>query len=214
MDALLRYIVRHRRKNPTDSIAVMKHLSPLHNQRGVSLMIVLVMMVVMGLAAGMAGTAWKDAMQREREAELLWRGDQYRNAIGSYYKVAHAGAQGAYPPRLEDLLKDPRSLQTVRHIRRLYKDPMTGEDFEPVRQGGQISGIPGASQSLGAIRGVRSTSKLGPFKKDGFAEEYEKFKDADEYSDWEFVFEPKAPAAQPTPAGGAATGQPPVQQGQ
>ncbi len=54
------------------------------NQRGVTLLTVLVMVVVIGLTLGMAGTSWRALMQREREEELLWRGDQYRRAIESY----------------------------------------------------------------------------------------------------------------------------------
>ena len=53
--------------------------------------------------------------------ELLWRGDQYRRAIESYYTKAHAGVAATYPRTLEDLVKDPRSLQTLRHIRQLFK---------------------------------------------------------------------------------------------
>ena len=43
----------------------------------------------------------------------------------------------------------------------------------------------------GRITGVRSASDLEPFRKDGFPEEYEKFKGAESYSSWEFVYEPK-----------------------
>ena len=174
----------------------MKLSSPLHNQRGVTLMVVLLMMVVMGLAAGIAGNTWKNVMQREREEELLFRGDQYRRALESYFKAAHAGAKGAYPRSVEDLLKDPRSLKTLRHLREAYKDPFTGEDFELVQEGGTVTGLPGAAQSLAGIRGVRSKSGLEPFKKGGFRAPYEDFDGAEAYSDWKFVFVP-AQAGQP-----------------
>jgi type II secretory pathway pseudopilin PulG len=183
--------------------ASMRAYSPLHNQHGVTLMVVVLMMLVMGLAAGMAGNTWRNVMQREREEELFFRGEQYRRAIESYFKMAHAGAKGAYPKSVEELLKDPRSLQTLRHLRQPYKDPFTGEEFELVREGGSVTGLPGAAQSLAGIRGVRSTSSLEPFKKDRFLPPYEEFAKAATYGDWKFVFTP-APAAQP----GAA--QPPV----
>ena len=177
----------------------------LKNQRGATLMVVLLMMVVMGLAAGMAGNTWTNVMQREREEELLFRGNQYRRAIESYNKIAHAGTQAAYPKSVEDLLKDPRSLQTQRHLREKYKDPVTGEDFELIQQGGGITGLPGAVQSLTGIRGVYSKSSREPFKKTGFREPYEDFNKAGAYSDWKFVFVPSLAAR------GTAPGQSPAQ---
>lgn len=169
----------------------------LQNQRGATLIVVLVIVAILGLSLGIAGSSWRTIVQRTKEQELLFRGDQYRQAIGSYYKMPHAGAQGAFPTRLEDLLKDPRSLQTVRHIRKLYKDPMTGEDWVLIRQGGTVGGTVTASAATGGIIGVRSSSDLEPFKKDGFSKENEKFKDKEKYSQWEFVYEPSASATPP-----------------
>lgn len=188
----------------------MNLLHPLHNQRGVSLMVVLVMVVVIGLSASMAGNTWRAVMQREREEELLFRGDQYRRAIESYYKVGHGGTLGMYPSSLEDLIKDPRSAQTRRHLRRLYKDPMTGEDFELVQQGGDVTGLAGTGPKLGAIRGVRSTSDLEPFKQDGFRKPYENFNGATSYQDWSFTFEPQAAAQGPGGPGGPGGPTPPL----
>jgi type II secretory pathway pseudopilin PulG len=150
----------------------------LGNERGATLMIVLVAVVVLGLAAGIAGTTWTSIMQKAREEQLMFRGDQYRRAIGSYF--AAGTAAGVYPPKLEDLLKDPRYPGTVRHIRQLYPDPMTGGDWELITDPG------------GRIRGVRSTSTARPFKTGGFPEVYVKFENAKTYRDWEFIFQPQA----------------------
>ncbi len=149
----------------------------LRDQRGVTLMVVLVMVVLIGLTAGMAGTSWRSIMQRVKEDELLWRGDQYRKAIEGYYGVNHGGVQ-RYPARLEDLLKDPRSLEAKRYLRRLYPDPFTGEEWVIIKD------------PAGGIRGVRSASEEEPFKKDGFPEEYEDFTDRLKYSEWEFSYSP------------------------
>ncbi|BCA80169.1 type II secretion system protein [Desulfuromonas sp. AOP6] len=153
---------------------------PLKNQRGLTLMMVLVMVTVVGLAAGLAGTSWKTVVQQAREKELLWRGEQYRKAIGSYYRFSAGTGQrpraGAYPDSLEDLLKDPRSLETLRHIRRLYPDPMTGGEWALIRDPG------------GRIMGVRSSSSLKPFQQDNFSEENRIFKGKAEYRAWEFVY--------------------------
>ena len=153
------------------------------DERGAALLIVLFTVVVLGLAIGMAGSSWKSVVQRAREAELLWRGDQYRLAIKSYVEVKQ-GRAGTYPQKLEDLVKDPRSLTPVRHLRRLYPDPMTGGDWVLVKD------------PAGRITGVRSDSDLEPFKQDGFPEEYKKFEGAGSYRNWEFVYEPKV---QPKP---------------
>lgn len=171
-----------------------KAFRPLHNQRGFTLLMVLIMIVVMGLSLGVAGSTWKSIMQREREKELLFRGDQYRRAIESYYNRSH-GRGKSYPTSLQDLVEDSRTTETTRHIRKLYKDPMTGEDFVPVRQAGTISGTVQASVKTGAIMGVRSSSDLEPFKKDDFDEEYDDFVGAEKYSDWEFVYRPEKKAA-------------------
>ncbi len=150
------------------------------NERGAILLVVLFMIVVLGLAGGIAGSTWKSITQRAREAELFWRGDQYRKAIESFYEVRHGRAGGMFPQKLEDLLKDPRSLQAERHIRRLYPDPMTGGDWELIKD------------ASGRITGVRSGSDLEPFRTDGFPPEYEKFKGAESYRSWEFVYAPKS----------------------
>jgi len=163
------------------------------DQRGISLLLILIMVAVIGLSAAVAGSTWQTIMQRSRESELLFRGDQYRRAIKSYVNAKQGGQTGQYPMELEHLLKDPRFPDNKKHIRQLYRDPMTGDEFEPIRAGGA---------TIGPIRGVRSTSKKKPFKQDGFAKEYEKFKDAETYQDWEFVYEPPKPAGKQTPIGG------------
>ena len=162
------------------------------NQRGVTLLTVLVMVVVIGLTLGMAGTSWRALMQREREEELLWRGDQYRRAIESYRQVNHGGLQRS-PERLEDLLRDPRSLQVKRHLRRLYSDPVTGGDWVLVKD------------PAGGIKGVRSSSNDEPFKKDNFPEEYDTFVDRGKYSEWEFSYTPEKNRAGSTAGAGVPT---------
>lgn len=146
-------------------------------QRGAILLVLLVMVVIMGLTAGMAGQTWRSTMQKAREAELLWRGQQYQQAIASYYSVKH-GPQNMLPSKLEHLLRDPRFPGVVRHLRKIYEDPMTGEDWALVKDPAE------------RILGVRSSSDLEPFKQDGFPSQLDKLKGKGSYSEWEFVFEP------------------------
>ena len=163
----------------------------LQNQRGAALVVVLVIVVILGLSLGIVGSTWRTITQRAKEEELLFRGNQYRQAIGRYYKRASGGAQAEFPKSLQDLLKDPRSLQTVRHIRKLYKDPMTGEDWILIRQEGTVNGTVATGGGTAGIIGVRSSSELEPFKKAGFSEDEERFKDKEKYSQWEFVYQPE-----------------------
>ncbi len=147
------------------------------SQRGAILLLLMVMVVVLGLAASMAGQSWRSTMQRAREAELLWRGQQYQRAIAGYYTTKF-GPQQMFPAKLEDLLRDPRFPQIVRHLRKLYNDPMTGEEWQPVMD------------SAKRIIGVRSSSDLEPFQKDGFPKGLDTLQGKSSYREWEFVFVP------------------------
>ena len=98
-------------------------------------------MAALGLLAATAGQVWHTAAQREREADLLFVGQQYRQALDSYYAVNSGGVQ-QYPARLEDMLDDRRSQTTLRHLRKLYPDPMTGKaDWVLLMAGERIVGL-------------------------------------------------------------------------
>lgn len=166
-------------------------------EHGAVLLTLLVMIVVLGLAASMAGQSLRALMQNEREAELLWRGEQYRRALGRYYSVKH-GPQQMYPGSLDDLLRDPRSPGKVRHLRRLYNDPMTGEDWELIKDPAE------------RVIGVRSTSDLEPFKQTGFPVGLEAFEGKNSYREWQFVYTPpKKSDAQGSASPGTPLSQPP-----
>ena len=170
----------------------------LKSESGVTLILVLVLMTILGLSAGIAGSSWSSLTRRAKEADLLWKGGQIRKAIGTYYESSHAqGAAKTYPSKLEYLLKDPRFLEAKRHLRRPYLDPMTGSDWELIKDQG------------GRIKGVRSTFKEEPFKQGNFSEENKDFEGRGLYAEWEFVYTPKKtnPAAAKKPVEGAT--QPP-----
>lgn len=159
------------------------------NQRGAALLVVLIVVVVLGLGAGIAGTSWQTIVQRAKERELLYRGEEYRKAIESYFLGNDVGQQGTLPTSLEDLLEDPRPLYRVRHLRRLYSDPMTGKEWFIIRNKAK------------KIIGVRSTSTKVPFKRENFELQHEKFSEAETYQDWEFIYDPeqKEEAEEDTP---------------
>jgi type II secretory pathway pseudopilin PulG len=146
-------------------------------QAGYTYLFVMFMVVLVGLAATAVTRQWKTEIRREREAELLYRGDQIRQAIGLYYLTARAGFN-TYPRSLDDLIKDPNSSATRRYLRKIYKDPITGDDFELVKEGD-------------AVRGVRSKSTATPIKTGNFPTEDQNFNGKTSYHDWIFVYQPQ-----------------------
>jgi len=128
--------------------------------------------VILGFALSTVGVVWSTQIRRDREAELLFVGDQIRAAIGRYYA---AGA--VYPLALKDLLADNRAPQARHFLRRLYPDPMTGNpDWQLILGAG------------GGIIGVASSSQDKPIKVANFSDADADFKDTQCYCDWKFVY--------------------------
>ena len=80
----------------------------------------LVALAVMAVLASAAMPPWKQMAQREKEAELIFRGQQYARAIGLFQRRAGPGVN---PPNLDVLVQQ-------RFLRKKYKDPITGDDFD------------------------------------------------------------------------------------
>lgn len=148
-------------------------------QRGFTYLGLLLSVALLGAGLAAAGSVWSVHAQREREAELLFVGNQYRRAITAYYNDVPLGQRHRFPARLDDLLLDKRWPTTNRHLRRLYADPMTGSTDWGI--------VPAPS---GGILGVYSRSSAVPLKRQGFGRHYEAFEDAATLQDWRFVFRP------------------------
>jgi type II secretory pathway pseudopilin PulG len=148
-----------------------KHLV---RQSGLVLLAVLMFLLLTTLGASAMVELQRTHTQRAKEAELLFVGDQFRRAIKSYYSVP-AGKSQTLPRSLEDLLEDTRFPMPVRHLRRVYPDPMTGEADWVLVQG------------AGGIIGVHSRSTLSAFKKREFPVQYRDFQDKETYAEWVFV---------------------------
>jgi type II secretory pathway pseudopilin PulG len=93
-------------------------------EQGVAYLALLIVIAIVGVGVGAAGTLWHEASQREKERELLFVGEQFRRAIQQYYESGVV--EKKYPPTLEALLKDSRFPGTRRHLRKIYCDPMSG----------------------------------------------------------------------------------------
>lgn len=145
------------------------------NQNGFTYLGLLFAVAMAGVALIATGMLWSTQRQREREQELLFVGNQIRQAIGSYYEHS-PGLVKHYPAKLDDLLKDNRFINVRRHLRRLYADPLTGS---------QKWGVVMAPE--GGVMGIYSLATGAPIKRAGFAERDAEFEGKLHYSDWRFV---------------------------
>jgi type II secretory pathway pseudopilin PulG len=116
--------------------------------RGFSYLGLLFFIALTAAALAALGQRWSMAAQRERERELLFRGQAIVRAIESY--AAATPGRPAYPQRLEDLVEDRRGLLPRHHLRQLYADPFTGQTDWVL--------IPAPSPATG-ILGVQSRSE-------------------------------------------------------
>jgi type II secretory pathway pseudopilin PulG len=177
-------------------------------EAGFTYLFVLFLVVLLGVGLAATGEAWQSQQRRAAEAELLWTGDQYRRAINAYYRnAAGCGAErNRYPRELANLVKDPRCQATVRYLRKLYPDPITGGAWELVRA------------PDGGIAGVHSTSYRRPYKVADFRVVDRDFEGKKSYREWVFLdalpgggAQPGAPGTgRPAPAGLPAGGAPPM----
>jgi type II secretory pathway pseudopilin PulG len=154
--------------------------------RGFTYLGVIFMLALLGSGLALLGEVWHTAAQREKEAELLFAGNQYRKAIERYFL---AGAR-QYPRTLDDLLQDPRRPGTERHLRTRYPDPITGKPEWGIVQAPD-----------GGIMGVHSLSHATVIQSANFRLRDRAFEGLKKYSDWKFVYTTPAPAVTARHAG-------------
>jgi type II secretory pathway pseudopilin PulG len=118
----------------------------------------LVMLGVMSVALSMLLPAWGTLARREREEELVFRGNQYARAVAMYQR-----SRGAFPPSVDVLVNE-------KFLRKKYKDPMTEDgEFQIISVGTPIPGqttapaVPGRGGAAGggAAGGGRGTIGTG-----------------------------------------------------
>ncbi len=114
----------------------------------------LIMLSVMSIALTMLLPAWGTMVKREREAELVFRGNQYARAVAMYQR-----SRGAFPPSVDVLVNE-------KFLRKKYKDPMTEDgEFQIISVGtpipGQTPTVPGRGGAAGGGRGTIGTGLGG-----------------------------------------------------
>ena len=174
---------------------------------------VLVGITLLGVGLSAAVTRWSQVVQREREAELLFRGEAIVRGLERFQQ----DRPGTLPETLDELVEG-------KYLRRAWVDPMTGRSFRILRaenalaSGASGPGRPGSGPAptnpageaeprraaggagreergeAGAatgITGVVSTSDLLSFRA---------YEGARRYSEWRFEAQVRA-----TAAGGSST---------
>jgi type II secretory pathway pseudopilin PulG len=185
---------------------------------GYAMAALLVALSVLAVVMTAAMPVWKQQVQREKEAELIFRGQQYVHAIALFQR---RNGPGTLPPNVTILVEQ-------RFLRKKYKDPITSDDFQPLVAGqvapgasapggGNASSSPrpgaGATQSQPAGRAAATTgpsSSPGPVG--GVIGVVSKSTNASiriyngrsHYNEWAFIF--TAPAQAPAAPGGTPAG--------
>jgi type II secretory pathway pseudopilin PulG len=183
-----------------------------YGERGYAMAALLVALAVMSILMLAALPAWRFQAKREKELELVFRGEQYARAIGLYQLKNRS-----FPPSIEVLVQG-------RYLRKKYKDPMTKDgEFQPLFAGanpgpggsegaagtntqrpnspppqnpGVGAGSPGFQSGPGGLIGVVSKSKEDSIRL---------YKGRTKYNEWQFVF---ANANRGNPGGMGGQGQP------
>jgi type II secretory pathway pseudopilin PulG len=182
---------------------------------GYAMAALLVMIGVMGVMLSVAMPTWRQMVRREKEEELVFRGQQYARAIGLFQRKYAA----SFPPNVDTLVSQ-------RFLRKKYADPMTeGGEFQILYQmaapapgrggqagpGGQAGqGRPGSQTGQAGERGGSTASGAAAGAgQAGFASgtlgarggmigvaskstetSVRLYNGRDHYNEWQFVFAP------------------------
>ncbi|HXE74155.1 MAG TPA: hypothetical protein VNN18_00780 [Candidatus Xenobia bacterium] len=185
-------------------------------QAGYALLVMLFLAAMVLIALAAAAPRLLSEGQREKEEELIFRGEQYKHAIGLYYKKF-----GRYPMKMEDLLRT----NDRGYLRRQFRDPMTKDGkwrFIGVGAGGVLIGggrspIPGGAPPPATGTGLSNAEPKPPSVGTGepgslpiagvasrsTASSIRIYNGAGNYADWEFIYDPAKDPALVQGIGGA-----------
>ena len=170
-------------------------IGPLRPASGYAFLFTLLLVALLGVSLVVTSEVDSTLQRREREAALLQIGHEFRQALARYSAARPGAAAGQYPSQLDELVRDPRQPRPLRHLRRLYPDPITGKpDWGLVRQNGRIVGVYSLAEAL-------------PIRQDNFDPDDAAFKNARRYRDWVFLH-PANRALVPAASAAAAAGLP------
>ena len=124
-------------------------------ERGYAMAALLIALAIMAILLTIAMPVWRHEARREKEAELVFRGEQYARAI-ALFKFKNANIPNAVPPSIDFLVQN-------RFLRKKYKDPMTKDgEFVLIGGGSTQAGMnpaAGASQPAPVNRAAEATRR-------------------------------------------------------
>jgi hypothetical protein len=148
--------------------------SGLRNEQGVTYLMLMCAIVLIGLVTSVAAKQWKIMVQRELEADLLAHGIEIQQALALYSATMKAGRVmpgEVYPQTLADLTRLPKPF-----LRKVYLDPMSHGEWDYLRS------------PTGGIMGVKSRSKAKPIRQHEFPPEVRHFEGRTRYDEWVFQY--------------------------
>ncbi len=157
------------------------HRQQIINERGVTYLMLMFAIVLIGIATTAAAKQWKTTVQRELEIDLLAKGIEIQNALALYSATKKAGRVmpgEVYPQTLAELTRLPNPF-----LRKVYLDPMGHGEWEYLRA------------PTGGIMGVRSKSRVKPFRQRNFPLAVRHFEGRPTYRDW--IFQHPSPSSAP-----------------
>jgi type II secretory pathway pseudopilin PulG len=111
---------------------------------GYIMVVLLIGMAVSAVWMGAALPSWRQQVLRQKEAELIFRGEEYARAIALYWRKNNQ----TLPPTIDVLVSQ-------RYLRKKYLDPITNKEFLTVGGAGSaFGGGMAGSQTPGAGRGA------------------------------------------------------------
>ena len=179
------------------------------NQSGYAMAGLLVALGIMSIIMSAALPVWSQAAKREREAELVFRGEQYARAVELYQRQF----VGAYPPDIETLVER-------KFLRKAYTDPMMEDDDFRIVYLSQAEGLQGEAARAsrpGETTSDEADARLSPDpirfddgEEGGVVgvvsrsdeESLRIYNGREKYSEWAFIYVPTAAEG----AGGVAAG--------
>lgn len=145
-------------------------------QTGFTYLLLLWWVALSGVMLMALGESWTTQAQRDREAELVYRGEQIQRAIEAYASTPVNEGVSRLPTKLEELLEDRRTGELRRHLRQAWRDPVTRGNWGLVRDANK------------GITGVYSPSRQKPLRAPSGVERYD---------EWRFVIGQTPPPSAP-----------------